>query len=279
MYEVRARRDHSPRDSGARDSRVRPIAVLRPVMSGSAVSVLVAIGLLVTGCGPRKADVLHFLREHEHEVSAIEYRVGIPDGIAINAPRIPEIDQESQRIQPDGKINLKLLGEVKVVGMTAKEIAAKLEILLSRYYVDPKVSVRVADYNSKKFYIYGQVGSPGAKTYTGRDTLVDAIARSGADFLSWTSNVKVIRPAHDGAPVRTMTVNVDQMMKTGDWSRNVLLEPDDVVYIPPTPLAWVGLRVREVLYPVGPAMQAYTTPADVKEANDEYNEDDNNNNG
>lgn len=254
----------------------RSIAGIRTAGAVTTALAMLLLGPLSTGCGPRKRDVLHFLREHEHEVSAIEYRVGIPDGIAINAPRIPEIDGATQRIQPDGKINLKLLGEVKVVGMTAKEIAAKLEILLSRYYVDPKVSVRVADYNSKKFYIYGQVASPGPKTYTGRDTLVDAVARSGADFLSWTSNVKVIRPAHDGAPVRTMTVNVDQMMKTGDWSRNVLLEPDDVVYIPPTPLAWVGLRVREVLYPVGPVMQAYTTPADVKEANDEYNEDDNN---
>lgn len=218
--------------------------------------------------------MLHFLREHEHEVSAIEYRVGIPDTIAISAPRIQEIDGEYQRIQPDGKINLRLLGEVKVVGMTAKEIAAKLEVLLSRYYVDPKVSVRVSSYQSKKYYVQGQVGNPGPKPYTGRDTLIDAITRSGADFLSWTSQVKVIRPAHGDTPVRTLHVDVDKMIRTGDWSRNILLEPDDVVYIPPTPLAWVGLRVRELLYPVQPVMQAYITPAQIKDANDEYHDDD-----
>src|SRR3990172_9095779 len=123
------------------------------------------------GCASKNVDTLHFLREHEHEVSAIEYRIGIPDGLAISAPRILEIDGEVQRIQPDGKINLRLLGEVKVVGMTAKEIAAKLEVLLSRYYVDPKISVRVVGYDSKKYYVYGQASGAGPKPYTGRDTL------------------------------------------------------------------------------------------------------------
>lgn len=241
-------------------------------------TVAMAFTLGSMGCAHKNPDMLHFLREHEHEVSAIEYRVGIPDTITISAPRIEEIDGESQRIQPDGKINLRLLGEVKVAGMTAKEIAAKFELQLSRYYTDPKVAVRVTGYNSKKYYVYGQVASAGPKPYTGRDTLVDAISRSGADFLSWTSRVKVIRPAHGEMPVRALMVDIDRMMQTGDWSQNILLEPDDVVYIPPTPLAWVGLRVREVLYPVSPAIQAYMTPAAIDDANDEYKYEDDDNN-
>jgi hypothetical protein len=98
--------------------------------------------------------------------------------------------------------------------------------------------------------------------------------KAGVDYLSWTSQVKVIRPAHDDVPVRTLVINVDKMVKTGDWSQNILLEPDDVVYIPPTPLAWVGLRAREVLYPVGPAAQAYVTPAAIRDVSETYNEDD-----
>ncbi|MBI4719263.1 MAG: polysaccharide biosynthesis/export family protein [Planctomycetes bacterium] len=232
-------------------------------------AVVPAAVTLLCGCAPKNADILHFLREHEHEVSAIEYRVGIPDAVGISAPRILEIDGEVQRIQPDGKINLRLLGEVKIVGMTAKEIAAKLEVLLSRYYVDPKVSVRLVAYASKKYYVYGQAQS-GARVYTGRDTLLDAVLASGVDYLSWTSQVKVVRPAHGETPVRTLHVNVDKMIHSGDWSQNVLLEPDDIVYIPATPLAWIGLRLREVLFPVGPVVQAYTAPAEVIYANDVY---------
>jgi len=222
--------------------------------------------------------MLHFLREHEHEVAAIEYRIGIPDRVAISAPRILEIEGESQSIQPDGKISLRLLGDVKIVGMTAKEIAAKLEVLLSRYYVDPKVSVRVVNYASKKFYVYGQASGAGPRPFTGRDTLLDAVVKSGTTFLSWTSRVKVIRPAHDEVPVRTLEIDVDKMVKTGDWSKNILLEPNDIVYIPPTPLAWVGLRVREVLFPLAPMAQAYVAPAQIRDLADEYDDNNNNNN-
>lgn len=218
----------------------------------------------VNGCASSNKDALHFLREHDHEVAAIEYRVGIPDGIAVSAPRVLEIDGETQRIQPDGKISLRLLGDVKVVGMTAKEIAAKLEVLLSRYYSDPKVSVRVVAYDSKKYYVYGQASNVGPRPFTGHDTLLDAVVRSGTNFLSWTSRVKVIRPAHDDTPVRTLEIDVDRMVKSGDWTHNILLEPNDMVYIPPTPMAWMGLRVREVVYPFAPAAQAYTLPAQVQ---------------
>jgi len=231
----------------------------------------------MAGCASNKkneGDVLHFLREHEHQVSAIEYRVGIPDMLSITAPRILEIDGERQRIHPDGKISLRLLGDVKVVGMTAKEIAAKLELLLSRYYAAPKVDVRIDSYESKKYYVYGMAKGVGPKPYTGRDTLFDAVIKSGTNFLSWTSRVKVIRPAHGDRPVRIMQVNMDKMAKTGDWSQNILLEPDDVVYIPPTPGGWIGMQVRSVLYPIGPMAHAYVLPAMLEDANDEYQDDD-----
>jgi len=244
---------------------------LAQVARAACVAALITV---ISGCSTKREDILHFLRENDHEVSAIEYRVGIPDELVISAPRIPEIDNDMHRVRPDGKIDLRLLGEVKIVGMTAKEIAAKLEVLLSRYYVDPKVAVRVTGYLSKKYYVYGLASGMGPRPYTGRDTLLDAVVNAGTSYLSWTSNVQVVRPAHGDVPVRTIHVDVDAMVKSGDWSKNILLEPNDTVYIPPTPLAWFGLKVREVLYPVNPAIQAYVTPAQIKSLEHAY--DDNN---
>ena len=232
-------------------------------MSGSFKLTLGAVAPIVAsmGCAVNNADMLHFLREHENDASSIEYRVGIPDSVAISAPRISEINGHSQRIQPNGKINLQLLGEVKITGLTVKEIGAKLEVLLSRFYVDPKVTVRVVGYASKTLYIHGEVDSAGARPYTGRDTLLDAVLASGISFRSWTSRTKVIRPAYGDTPVRTIEGDIDRMLKTGDWSQNVLLEPNDIVYVPPTPAAWLTHRVNELLFPIYPAVQAYATPA------------------
>ena len=223
----------------------------------------------LSGCAPKNTDMLHFLRQSEHDVSAIEYRVGIPDVIRISAPRILEIDGADQRIQPDGKITLRLLGSVKVVDMTAKEIAAKIEQLLSRYYLAPKVSVTVG-FASKKYYIFTRGGTT-ARAYTGRDTLFDTVSPFAGDFRVWTSRVKIIRPSHGETPVRTITVNVDNMIK-GDLSKNILLEPNDIVCIPPTPLAWFADRLRELIYPITPAVQAYQAPADVIYADDVYDD-------
>jgi len=234
---------------------------------------VVAVWGVLGGCAPKNTDMLHFLRDRQHQVSAIEYRVGIPDGIAISAPRIAEIDGGTHQIQPNGKITLKLLGDVKIVGMTAKEIGAKLEVLLSRYYVDPKVGVEVVSYRSKKYYVYGEGLGAGARPYTGRDTLLDAVFTAVPNFLAWSSRVCVIRPARDDSPVRTIVVDVDAMLKTGDWSTNILLEPDDVVYVPPTVTAWIGHRIHEMLYPVAPLAALYTTPAYLQNADNVYDKD------
>ncbi len=239
---------------------------------------LATLALAVTmlaGCagrGPDRTSVLSFLRDHEHQVSAIEYRVGIPDAVTISAPSVAEIDNRLARVQPDGKITLDLLGEVSIVGMTAKEIAAKLEVLASRYYVDPKVSVRIAEYASKKFYVTGQVLSQGPRIYTGRDTLLDAVLQSGVNFMSWTGRVTVTRPSRDDAPPEQLCVDVNEMIRNGRWDRNILLEPDDIVYVPATPLAWVGLRLREILFPVSPVVEAYQAPARVMDADHMYND-------
>jgi hypothetical protein len=54
----------------------------------------------------------------------------------------------------------------------------------------------------------------------------------------------------------------------------VLLEPNDIVYIPPTPGAWVAQKVRGVLLPVAPIAQAYLTPAYIEGMGDAYSDDD-----
>jgi len=242
------------------------------------MGMLLLVGGALTGCSVSNEDILDFLQAHEHEVSAIEYRLGVPDIVTINAPRVEEINGETQRIQPDGKINLKLVGEVKVVGMTAKELASKLEVLLGRYYMDPKVRVRVTGYNSKVYYVFGQAGAVGPKPYTGNESLMDVVAQAGVSFLSWTSRIKVIRPSPNEADRKELVVDVDRMIKTGDVSANVLIEPGDIVYVPPTPLAWVGLRIRELLFPVSPVLDAYTTPAAVIAAQDVYDNNGQNSN-
>jgi polysaccharide export outer membrane protein len=215
-----------------------------------------------------------FLRANEVTTSTGHYTVMPPDAIAIHAPGAPEIDGMVQRVRPDGKVALRLLGEVQIAGLTTQEIAEKLETQLSRYYVEPEVVVEVSRYSSQFFYIFGEVSRPGARPYTGRDTLLKALAEAEPTFLAWRSQIRVVRPGPDEESRKTIVVNLDKMIRSGKTEQNILLQPGDIIEVPPTPIAWLGHRVRELLYPLQPAVEAYARPARAIDAYDTYDDSD-----
>jgi polysaccharide export outer membrane protein len=197
----------------------------------------------------------------EASVSGTEYEVQPPDWIEISSANVPEIDGEIVTINPDGKVSLRLVGEVKVAGMTPTVIARKLESILSKYYVNPVVSVRLFDRRSKRVYVFGQVYQVGAHPYTGRDTVLSMLAQAKPTFIAWERNVKVIRPSHEENRRHVVTVDTSKITEEGKLELNFLLEEGDIVYVPPTPLGWLGLRIQELLNPILPAQQAVTAPA------------------
>ena len=243
-------------------SRVRPTSsAVRSVLLVAALTASAA-----AGCSTSDHEVKAFLHEWEASVSATEYRVQPPDLLEISCSQAAELDGESQPVNPTGKITLRLLGDVEVAGLTTAEINQKLESLLRKYYEDPKVNVRIRSHNSKRYYVFGQVARPGAFLFTGRDTLLHVLSQSQPMFTAWKSQVKVIHPSHEYEKRQVMTVNVDRIMEEGKLEQKVLLQEGDIVFVPATPLAWVGLRLQEILWPVSPVLNAARTPANVATA-------------
>src|SRR5258705_2444017 len=166
-----------------------------------------------------------FHKATPHQLASREYRVDPPDEIVIKAPNIKELDGARQKVRHDGKISLNLVGDVYVVGMTPGEINALLKKMVSKYYeADPDVKVEVVA-NSKFYYVFGQgVGRQGQFAYTGRDTVVTALANAGLGDAAWPQHVRVSRPAKEGATERaTALVAFKHIFQTGDLSQNYLL--------------------------------------------------------
>ena len=237
--------------------------LLAPGSPAAAIALTTLALALPVGCLPSDAQISSFIRDWEATVSASDYVVMPPDSVEVSSSNAPEVDGETQIVRQDGKISLRLIGEVKIAGLTPLEISHKLESLLRKYYVEPKVNVRVLNNSSKKYYVFGQVGAAGGMTYTGRDTVLSALAKAQPTFLAWKSQVKVIRPSHRDSMRSVMTVNVDRILTEGKLDQNVLLQEGDIIYVPPTPLAWIGLRLREVLFPFGPVLQTVGLPGDT----------------
>jgi len=229
-----------------------------------------------------------FLLKPRAPISGTEYRVYPPDSISISSLHVPEING-SHQIRPDGKINLPLLGEVYVTGMTPKEIEATLMTAAKDYYEQADATVQVGSYNSQKFYVFGQVGQEGPQQWTGRDALLDAITKAGPTEMGWHARICVLRvsqpakggyasensmyyrvyginPAPEDKPRFKMTINLKAMTRSGDMANNILLRPDDIVYVQPHPIAWLTLKIRSLLMPISPVLEAVRTPATLQES-------------
>ena len=60
------------------------------------------------------------------------------------------------------------------------------------------------------------------------------------------------------------------MIMRGKTEQNVLLQEGDIIWVPPTPMAWLGMRLGEVLYPVNGVTQTYASPVLVKTTTTAY---------
>jgi len=192
------------------------------------------------------------------------YVVDPPDGLSIEF--LAETGMNRQvTLRSDGCVTLPLLEDVKVSGLTTIQIREKLEDLYSTYFKEPNILVTVAGYNSKHIYMYGEVGRQGSMGYTGSQTVADAIGSAGGvSRRAWKSRVKVIRG--DPEDPEIYRVDLNKLIFEGDLSQNLLLAEDDVIRVPPTPLAWVGYQIESLLFPFRSVLSAFATEQQVESA-------------
>ena len=240
--------------------------------TSSLTLVLVALLGALQGCTQsRKSDLQAegpqglFRPATEKDVSATEYRVSPPDKLQIRAPGIKELDQFVTTIRPDGKISVNLLNEVYVANKTPEEISQLLTQAASKYYNNVQVKVEVSEYASKFYEVFGTaVRDAGRKPYTGRNTVISALAAAGFNEDAWPQQVSISRPAKNGQPRATAIIDMKQMYMTGDTRQNYLLEEGDIVFVPDSPLAAWNKNTTKILGPltgtVGAAQQV-TYPA------------------
>jgi len=212
----------------------------------------------VSGCfSSRPEDIRGFVKPYEIDVTAEHYVLQPPDEVEIHCTQVPEVHLQRQRIRPDGMISFEAIGAVPVAGKTPEEVADIVEEKVRALYTlpsDDPVDVRVAAFASKVFYVAGQVSAPGPKVYTGRDDVLTAVSMANPNAMAWESRIQVIRPSADEVErPRIFEINYHKMVKHGDTSKNVLLEEGDIIYVPPTILAAIGLKLEEFISPVARA--------------------------
>ena len=210
----------------------------------------------LTGCfSSRPEDIEAFLMPHAVNVTAERYVLQPPDEIEIHCTKVPEIHLQRQQIRPDGKVSFEGLGEIVAAGKTPEEAGNLVrEKVLELYALegDHPIDVRVAVFKSKLYYVLGQVYLPGPRVCTGRDRALTAIAEAQPNPMAWRERVQVVRPSSDpNVPPRIFEFDLKRMMVHGDTTKDVLLQEGDIIYVPPTFLASIALKIEEFARPIG----------------------------
>ena len=163
-----------------------------------------------------------------------EYLIGSGDALQILLRAGAEAQEQPLMVRPDGVISYMFLDDIKASGLTPGELDSVLTEKLTEYYKEPpRIDVIVTAYNSKKVSLLGAIfravgaTGPGRFGLRGKTTALDLILEAGGPEMdAMLETVRLTRGGH------TYTLNLQRALYEGDPSDNVILEGNDMLFVP-----------------------------------------------
>lgn len=205
--------------------------------SGKGVTLALMAATMVSGCagGGSRPELPPTSFVAAKEGPGEEYVIGPLDSLQIFVWRNPELSAKVQ-VRPDGRITTPLISDMPAVGKTPAMLADDLKIALGEYIKDPIVSVIVENFSgtySQQVRIIGATEKPASIPYRANMTLLDAmIAVGGLNEFAAGNRARLIRFDKETGKQREYRVRLSDLLRNGDTSANVRLEPGDVLIIP-----------------------------------------------
>ena len=109
---------------------------------------------------------------------APDYVIGPDDVLSVVFWKEPEMSAQV-RVRPDGKISLPLLRDVRASGLTPEQLRQQLEADAKPFFAETNATVTVNEVNSRKVFVTGEVGRPGAFPLTSPMTILQVLALAG----------------------------------------------------------------------------------------------------
>ena len=162
-------------------------------------------------------------------------------------------------VGPDGRIYYYMLPGLDVWGLTLPEARERLGAELKKYIREqPVVSLTLRTVASQRFWVLGRVASPGVYTLEAPTTLLDAVAQAGglsssapsvalaagAGVNSSGGNLPEAADLSRSFLIRRghlIPIDFQRLLRDGDFSQNVYLQPDDFIFVPSVRTAQVHI--------------------------------------
>ena len=189
-----------------------------------------AVGLAVAGCGgaPELPPA-----PPASSLPSAEYRIGPGDSLDIFVWRNPELTV-TVPVRPDGRVSIPLVEDVVAIGKTPTALAREYEQRLAKYIREPLVTVIVTGFVGpipEQIRIIGEAAQPRSLPYRADMTVLDAMIAVGGLTRYAAGNDSVIIRTANGQQT-TYAVHLSSLIRDGDVSSNVALQPGDILIIP-----------------------------------------------
>ncbi len=159
-----------------------------------------------------------------------DYVIGPHDVLGVVFWREPDMSADVV-VRPDGMITLPLLNDVKAAGLRPTELRDILNERAADFITSPESTVVVKEINSRKVFITGEVGKPGAYDLPGPTTVVQLIAMAGGlNEFADDENIVILRIERGYA--MSYEVNYREVSRRINVRQNLPLLPGDTVIVP-----------------------------------------------
>lgn len=188
---------------------------------------LVALAVMLCACRLANLDSLPPAAVDRTKV------LGPGDELEITVSGKDELTGKFQ-VGDDGKIRFPWIGLVECAGKPPQDVAADIEQRLADGWLrQPEVAVFVTGRQNREVSVLGQVKEPNSYPYKDGLTLVQAISLAGGmNPLAQARKVKLIRETAKGR----QTFEVDVTAIIDSRSRDLALQPGDIVFVPESPI-------------------------------------------
>jgi polysaccharide export outer membrane protein len=162
-----------------------------------------------------------------------EYRIGPGDSLNIFVWRNPELTV-TVPVRPDGRVSIPLVEDVVAIGKTPTSLAREYEQRLGKYIREPLVTVIVSGFVGPipdQVRIIGEASQPRSLPYRADMTVLDAVIAVGGLTRYAAGNDSLIIRTVNGVQT-TYAVHLRDLVRDGDITSNVALQPGDILIIP-----------------------------------------------
>lgn len=190
--------------------------------------------LLVVGCAGSSDQQLpsaQFVTSNEGP--GPQYVVGPLDALEIFVWRQIELSRPVT-VRPDGRFSMPLIDDIAATGKTPTQLARDIEAQLAQYVQSPIVTVIVSGFQgpfAQQVRVVGSAAAPQSIPYRANMTLLDVMIAVGGLTEFAAGNRSTLARVENNSQ-NEYNVRLDDLLRDGDVSANVKIEPGDVIIVP-----------------------------------------------